>query len=107
MQMRRTKCPCAHWCVTLCGAQLVSLCRALQRLTSCAPHNVTHQWAQGHFVRRICISPFQFWYHICLLIWGNATPEPNLIAQAQIEEAQSEAVRQGRELQVTRVKWLL
>jgi len=35
------------------------------------------------------------------------TPEANLIAQAQIDEAQSEAVRQGRELRVTRVKWLL
>ena len=35
------------------------------------------------------------------------TSKANLIAQAQIDEAQSEAVRQGRELQVTRVKWLL
>ena len=35
------------------------------------------------------------------------TPEANLIAQARIDEAQAEAVHQGRELQVTRVKWLL
>ena len=42
---------------------------------------------------------------ISLLVFVR-TPEANLIAQAQIEEAQSEADRQGRELQVTRVRWL-
>ena len=43
---------------------------------------------------------------ISLLVFVG-TPEANLFAQTQIDEAQSEAVRQGRELQVTRVKWLL